>query len=326
MPETVRIAFVGTGGIANHHLSRLAELEGVEIVALCDVAEERAAAAAAKFGGQVYTDYHRMLDEAAMDALYVCVPPFAHRDAEILAAARGVHLFVEKPVVMRLETGLQILEAVEKAGVMSSVGYGLRYTPAVQAVKAFLEGREIAMVCANRWGGMPGDEHHWWRDYSKSGGQLLEMATHQLDAMRWFVGDIKEVYARYAQRATRDLPNVTVPDVQAVVMEFTSGAVGYISTSCALNQGGYVMNTQLILKDMVLEVGREIRVIPEGAAQIGPLPESVPSIDEAFITAVRTGDRSPILCDYREGLKSAAACISANESATTGRPVAPWNG
>src|SRR3954447_10408235 len=136
MAETVKVAFVGTGGIANHHLSGLAEIEGVEIVALCDVAEERAAAAVAKYGGQVHTDYRRMLDEVAMDALYVCVPPFAHQDAEILAAQKGVHLFVEKPVVMHLETGLKILQAIEKAGVMSSVGYGMRYTPAVQAVKA----------------------------------------------------------------------------------------------------------------------------------------------------------------------------------------------
>lgn len=326
MPETVKVAYVGTGGIANHHLSRLREIEGVEIVALCDMVEQRAVATAEKYGGKVFTDYRRMIDEVDMDALYVCVPPFAHSDAEIRAAQKGVHLFVEKPVVMHLETGLKILKAIEKAGVMSSVGYGMRYMATVQAVKTFLNGREVAMICANRWGGIAGDEHHWWRVYEKSGGQLVEMATHQLDTMRWFAGDIKEVYARYAQRATRDLPNVTVPDVQAVVMEFVSGAVGYISTSCALNQGGYVMNMHVILKDMALEVGREVRVIPEGAAEVGPLPESVPSIDQAFIAAVKTGDRSRILCDYREGLKSAAACIAANESAATGKPVSPWNG
>src|SRR5262245_332942 len=146
MADTARIAFVGTGGIANHHLGRLKEIEGVEIVALCDVAEDRAAAAAAQYGGQAYTDYHRMLDEVATDALYGCVPPFAHSDAEILAAQRGIHLFVEKPVVMQLETGLRILEAVEKAGVMSSVGYGVRYTPGAQTTRAFLNGREIAMI------------------------------------------------------------------------------------------------------------------------------------------------------------------------------------
>src|SRR5437762_493478 len=181
MPDTARIGFLGTGGIASHHLGRLKEIEGVEIVALCDVAEDRAAAAAAQYGGQPYTDYRRMIDQVAMDALYVCVPPFAHSDAEILAAQKGVHLFVEKPVVMQLETGLRILEAIEKAGVLSSVGYSVRYTPAAQAARTFLEGREVAMICASRWGSIPGDEHHWWRDYSKSGGQLLEMATHQLD-------------------------------------------------------------------------------------------------------------------------------------------------
>src|SRR5437763_10643389 len=129
MPETVRVAFVGTGGIANHHLSRLAEIGGVEIVALCDVAEERAAAAVEKYGGKVYTDYRRMLDAEEIDALYVCVPPFAHSDAEILAARKGVHLFAEKPVVMHLETGLKILDAIEKSGVISCAGYGMRYTP-----------------------------------------------------------------------------------------------------------------------------------------------------------------------------------------------------
>lgn len=326
MEKKLKIAFVGTGGIAAHHLGRLGAIEGVEIAALCDVVEQRVATAAAAHGGRAYTNCRRMLDEVEMDALYVCVPPFAHGEAEILAARRGVHLFVEKPVVMHLDTGLRILEAIEAAGVLSSVGYSLRHTPAVQGVRAFLQGREIAMVCANRWGGIPGDEHHWWRVYEKSGGQLMEMATHQLDAMRWFAGDVKEVYARYARRVIGDLPNATVPDVQAVVLEFASGAVGYLSTSCALNQGGYVMNLHLILKDLALEVGREVRVIPEGAAAIALPPGPLPDIDQAFVAALRTGDRSHILCDYREGLKSAAACIAANESAATGRPVAPWNG
>ncbi|HZT41562.1 MAG TPA: Gfo/Idh/MocA family oxidoreductase [Chthonomonadaceae bacterium] len=326
MQVKTRAAFVGVGGIANYHLSRLAEIEGVEIVGLCDLIEERAVSAAEKYGGQVYTDYRRMLDEVEMDALYVCVPPDAHSDAEIRAAQKGVHLFVEKPVVMHLETGLPILEAIDKAGVLSCVGYQFRYMPSTQAVRTFLTGREVAMICANRWGNIPGNENHWWRVFAKSGGQLLEMATHQLDAMRWLAGDVKEVCARYAQRATRDLPNVTVPDVQVAVLEFASGAVGYLSTSCALNQGGGLMDLHVILKDMRLEVGNAVRVVPEGAAEIGPLPEPVPSIDQAFIAAVQTGDRSLIRCDYREGLKSAATCIAANESAATGRPVSCWNG
>jgi predicted dehydrogenase len=326
MEKSVKIGLVGTGGIARHHLDQLKPLEGVEIAALCDVVEERARAMAEEFGGQVYTDYRRMLGEVEMDALYVCVPPFAHQEAEVLAARRGVHLFVEKPVVMDLEKGLEILEEVEKAGVMSSVGYSMRYTPALQAARRLLEGREIAMIGANRWGGVAGDEHHWWRVYEKSGGQLLEQATHQVDAMRWLAGDIKSAYARYARRVTADLPNMTIPDVQLSSFEFASGAVGYVANSCALTRGGHVGDLRAVLRDLVVEVGRNLRVIPEGAADL-PVPAGeVLNIDAAFVQAVRSGDPSSILCDYREGLKSAAACLAANQSALSGHLVACWNG
>lgn len=324
--DKVGIGFVGTGGMAGSHLKSLQEIEGVEIVGLCDVAPEKAAAAVEEWGGKAYTDYRRMLDEEEMDALYVCVPPFAHTDAEMLAARRGIHLFVEKPVAMDLRKGMAILEEIDRAGVVSSVGYQLRHTPWVQGAKRFVEGRDIAMVTANRWGGIPGDENHWWRVFEKSGGQLVEMATHQVDMMRLLAGDVRSVYARYARRVTGDVPNMTVPDVQVVALEFASGAVGYISTSCALTKGGYGSDLKVVLRDMVLEVGSRLKVVPEGAAEIEPFSEQDAGIDAAFVQALKTGDRSSIRCDYREGLKSAAVCIAANESAASGRPVECWNG
>ena len=326
MTDTVRIGFVGIGGMAGSHLKSLREIEGTEIVGLCDAVPETAAAAAEEWGGEAYTDHRVMLDEVEVDALYVCVPPFAHTDAEILAARKGIHLFVEKPVVMDLEKGLAVLEEIDRAGVMSSVGYQLRHTPWVQGARKFVDGRDVAMVTANRWGGIPGDENHWWRVFDKSGGQLVEMATHQVDMMRLLAGDVRSVYARYARRVTGDVPNMTVPDVQVVALEFASGAVGYISTSCALTKGGYGSDLKVVLRDMVLEVGSQLKVVPEGAAEIEPLPEQEPGIDAAFVLALRSGDRSSIQCDYREGLKSAAVCIAANQSAKSGRPVDCWNG
>src|SRR5437016_3255 len=126
MPDKVKIGFVGTGGIANSHLGRLAEIEAAQIVALCDVAEERVQEASRRWGGKTYTDYRQMLETETLDALYVCIPPFAHENAEILAAQKGIHLFVEKPVVLDLELGVRIKEVVEKAGIITSVGYGMR--------------------------------------------------------------------------------------------------------------------------------------------------------------------------------------------------------
>ena len=80
----MRIGFVGTGGIANYHLEHLVKIKEAEIVALCDVAEERAKGAAKKYGGTAYSDYKKMLDKEKLDALYICVPPFAHQSQELL--------------------------------------------------------------------------------------------------------------------------------------------------------------------------------------------------------------------------------------------------
>ncbi|NKB71827.1 MAG: gfo/Idh/MocA family oxidoreductase [Candidatus Latescibacteria bacterium] len=322
----VKIGFVGTGGIAQAHLGRLQEMEEVQIAALCDVVEERVQEAVEKFGGTPYTDYSRLLDEADIDALYVCVPPFAHEEAEVLAARRGVHLFVEKPVVMDLDQGLEILAEVEKAGILSSVGYSLRYRPPWQGARQLLQGRQVALVAANRWGGIPGDDNHWWRVYEKSGGQLVEMATHQIDAMRWLVGDIARVHARYGRQVTDDIANMTIPDAQVVNIEFTSGAVGYISTSCALTQGGGRSDFRVVLRDAVIEVAAEVSVSPAAALDLSELPQEVQDIDAAFVEAVQSGQPGSILCDYREGLKSAAVCLAANQSAASGQPQSCWRG
>jgi predicted dehydrogenase len=320
----VRIGFVGTGGIATHHLEQLRKVEGAQVAALCDVLEARAQEAAGKFGGKSYTDYRKMLDTEALDALYVCIPPFAHSDAEILAARKGVHLFVEKPVVLDVGLGLRINAEIQKAGVMSSVGYSLRYTPAAGAMRAFLHGKTIAMVTSNRWGGVPGTP--WWRVMAQSGGQLVEQTTHQVDLMRYLAGEIVEVHARYAQRVIGDLENATIPDVQVATFQFASGAVGAITTSCALTKGGGQSDLTVVLRDMSVRYGKEVTVSPAGAASIPVSPDPTPDIDASFVRAIQTGDRSLIRSSYEDGLKSAAACLAANESAETGKPVKPWVG
>ena len=320
MSQTVRIGFVGVGGIATHHLSQLQEIPGVEIAAVCDVAEERAQAASERFGGTPFANYRAMLDEAEMDALYVCVPPFAHEDAEILAARRGIHLFVEKPVALTLEKAQEVAAAIREAGVMSCAGYVLRYFKGTDQAKRMLQGRDIAMVASNRWGGVPGVP--WWRRMDQSGGQLVEMTTHQVDLMRVLAGEIVEVSSRFDFRVLRDLPEFTIPDAQIVLLQFASGAIGYLSTSCALTAGGGKGDLDFVTRDVVVHwKGETASATPESALD-APEVETPPSIDAAFVEAVRTGDRSPIRCDYEEGLRTLDVTLCANRSAAEGgRPV-----
>ena len=77
---------------------------------------------------------------------------------------------------------------------------------------------------------------------------------------------------------------------------------------------------------MVVEVGgSDVVIVPEDAAGPVELPPEGADIDAVFAAAVGSGDGSAILCDYEEGLKSAAVSIAANESAASGRPVSSWH-
>src|ERR687889_130939 len=96
----VRVGFVGAGGIAGAHMNALEKVENAQIVAFADVDEARADRAAERFGAKAYTDYKEMFANEELQAVYVCVPPFAHTDAEILAAQRKLSVFVEKPVAL----------------------------------------------------------------------------------------------------------------------------------------------------------------------------------------------------------------------------------
>ena len=87
----VRIGFIGTGGIAQMHMRNLQRISDAQVVGMFDVAPDRAQAAAAMFAGcRAYDSYQALLDQAALDAVYVCVPPFAHDRQELDAAAAAI--------------------------------------------------------------------------------------------------------------------------------------------------------------------------------------------------------------------------------------------
>jgi len=201
--------------------------------------------------------------------------------------------------------------------VMTQVGYQLRYMPQHRQLKAFLADKEVGTAHVIRWGGAPGKD--WWRRYDQSGGQLVEMTTHQADLLRWVMGEVESVAASYSfDRLFRGMADITVPDSQAVLLRFRSGASATLSTACALGktwQGGM----DFVLREAKASVGNEgVTVEPEGVYAIPPLPTETLTADEAFVRAVATGDRSLLLCPYDDGLKTAAVTLAANRSAEEG--------
>jgi len=323
----LKAGYIGTGGISKKHLNAMAAMpDKVEIAALCDVREEAVKERAEQYGGKPYTDYRKMLDNEDLDIAFICVPPHVHGDIEVQCAEKGLHMLVEKPVNLYMEDAIRANEAIKKAGIITSVGYLAGYTNVDKALRKFLADKTIGMIVSERWGGVPGDENHWWRVMAKSGGMLHEQATHQLNTMRYYAGDVVEVYKKEALRVNVDLPNHTVPDCEIVTLVFKSGAIGYITTTCTLIKGGGSGRMDIIIEGHIRlqPGGGGVKISPEGAASIEISDDPALDLDQSFIEAILTGDTSLITDNYENGLKTAAIALAANESAKLNKPMAVY--
>ncbi len=318
---TVRVGFVGAGGIANQHFSCLEKVPEAKIVAVCDVDAERAQRSAERFGAQAHLNGSDMLEAEELDALYVCVPPGAHGDIELEAARRGLHLFVEKPVHLSLERAEEAARAIAEADVISAVGYHWRYYEATDRMRELLGDRHIAFMLGCFMGGMPGVA--WWRVRSKSGGQLVEQTTHVVDLARYFAGDVQSVHALSHQGVmARTVENFDVDDVSIVNLRFIGKTVASVVSSCMTRQAPNV-GLELFAEDIALRMGfRSLTVRRPGEVRELTFHDD-PYLREnqAFIQAVETGDASAIRSTYADALETLRVTLAANQSMETGRTI-----
>ena len=318
--QEVRIGFIGCGGNANGHMRRLSDLEGVRIVGTCDVQEERAQNAAKSYNAQPYTNHNLMLERADLDGIYLSLPVFAHGTPELDVVERGLPFLVEKPVAVNMEIARRVEEAVNAAGIITCVGYQLRYLGSTQLAHQLLSEKVVNIAIGKYWSGSGrGDPNAWQRQMSKSGGQILEQATHTIDMMRYLVGEAEEVYAISANRV---LKAIDCPDNNCVTMKFANGAVGSLTTSWSYDPGdwSHANVLDILYENQLIHWsvgGLEVREDGEVVTKTAPGP----SIDEVFVDAIRKGDRSQILSPYSDAVKSLAISLAAIQSSETGEPV-----
>jgi predicted dehydrogenase len=303
------------------HMRELARIPQAEIVAVCDVDEFRARAAAETSHASTYGCAEDLISRERLDALYICVPPNAHGDLEILAARKGIHLFVEKPVNLSLRQALRVSTALRESGVMTQTGYVLRYIPLFIRARAFLQDKEIGTAHVTRWNGLVGPP--WWRRMDASGGQLVEMTTHQVDLLRWIMCEVDSVSAYYSMsRLYGDDAEVSIPDSQSVMLRFCSGAVATINTSCAIGKSS-LGRMEFAIKDAMVRVERDsLDIDPPDRYPAPEVPDETPGIDASFVHAVLSGDRSLLRSPYDDAVKTLAITLAANLSAEEGgRPI-----
>ncbi len=202
----INIGLIGCGFIGRFHsvgIRAIARRELLDITyaAVCDSDEQRARSFAAAAGvPAVLTDAAELISSPDIDAVYVCVPTSGHKELVLQAAARGKHIFCEKPLATNLRDAEEMAAAVQRAGVKAGVGLVLRHSPILTVLKDLTDdptlGRLMAVIFRDdQFFPVSGHYGSAWRGDKEivGSGTLLEHSIHDVDVLRWFAGDVASV-------------------------------------------------------------------------------------------------------------------------------------
>jgi predicted dehydrogenase len=317
--EQTRIGLVGAGGVAQRHAAVLAGFADVALVGVTDVAPQAATAVAQETGAIAFDDLVEMLDATVPDAVYVCVPPFAHGEPERALVERSIPFFVEKPLAAELAVAEELAEAVARRGLLTATGYHWRYTDGVQRARELLAATPARMALGVWLDTVP--PVAWWTQRARSGGQVVEQVTHLLDTMLHLVGDVEEVYGVASQAPRAAFPDADVDDVTAATLRFASGAIGSLAATSLLPAKRRVA-VELLCDGRRLELSERGLVVDDG--EPGSVAENPwlakRRVDRAFVDAVQ-GRRDDVRAPYAVALETHRVACAVAGSARDGVAV-----
>ncbi|KKK38837.1 dehydrogenase [Mesobacillus campisalis] len=239
----LRIGVIGAGSIAQHrHLPEYATNQLAEIVAVCDINQERAAEVAEKYGAKAYTDYQELLKSGEVDAVSVCTPNYLHAPISIAALEAGLHVLCEKPMATSKAEAESMIAAAEKNGKKLMIAHNQRFVPSHQKARQLIASGDLGKIYSFRTafghGGPEGwsveGKEGWFFQKEKAFvGAMGDLGVHKTDLIRYLLGEeITEVGA-FVQTSAKDF--ATVDDNAVCVLKTESGIIGTLAASWAYN-------------------------------------------------------------------------------------------
>ena len=329
MADTLKMAVIGTGGMAQGHIGKLLSMPEVELAALVDInpqALERTKTRHGEAAASIptFADYKEMLAEVKPDAVVIVTPHTLHFPMAMDSLDAGCHVLLEKPMVNKVSEAHSLLKKIEETGKVVGLGYQRHSMPHFRYIKEKIASGEFGQVqfinALQQQGWAKGTAGSWRQDAALSGGgQINDSGSHLLDIVLWTTGLApKEVAAFMDNRGT------PVDINSALSIKFTNGAQGNISvvgdaagwyediTIWCDNGSFYVRN------DGTFRVqGTDGKTTEMDASQ---MPEGS-DVDTNFVNAIQ--GKEAVAAAPINGLRTIELTEAAWESAKNGGQVTP---
>ncbi len=209
--ERLRAAVVGLG-IGRHHVEAYEGHPRVDLVALCDGDAGRLATFQERLPGVAgYATLDEMLTRASPDVVSICTPDWLHADMGVAALRAGAHVICTKPLTTSVEDAHRMIAAADEAGRCLIGAHERRFHPPYRVVKDILDrGRlgRLFYVEVNYYSHKKRqfDRTPWYKSAEHPRSAILGTGAHAVDLMRWFAGDVEEVWARGTTWPTMSSP------------------------------------------------------------------------------------------------------------------------
>ncbi|QHT59527.1 Gfo/Idh/MocA family oxidoreductase [Paenibacillus lycopersici] len=351
MTNTIRIGVIGAGSISEMHLQSYKKNPHAELVAVCDLNEERAQAKAGKHGiPHAYTDYEALLADPEIDAVSICTWNDSHAAISIAALQAGKHVLCEKPLCRTVEEALQVERAVRHSGKTLQVGFVRRYSANTRIVKEMADHGEFGDIyyakasCIRKLGNPGG----WFSDIERSGGgPLIDVGVHVIDLCWYLMGRPKvksisgNAYKKLGNRANvRNLAYYkssdynaernTVEDMANALIRFENGASLFVDVSFTLHAKADELTVKLYGEKGGVELEPELTFVTE---KYDTILNMIPQINNRsfdftagfqdeidFFVDVCNGVK-PTLSPVEDGVEMMKMLCGIYESAATGEEI-----
>ncbi|MDI9460904.1 MAG: Gfo/Idh/MocA family protein [Saccharofermentanales bacterium] len=231
----MRYGLIGCGRIAPNHIEA-AKNCGIDIIAVCDVIEERMVQTSERFGFsesvRLYKDYREMLDQEDLQLVAICTESGKHTSIALDCIRAGCHVIIEKPIALSLSDADAIIEAGHKKGIVVCACHQNRFNKSIIKIREAVEegrfGRLFHGAAHIRWnrGKQYYNQDKWRGTWEQDGGVLMNQCIHNIDLLRWMMGnDIDEVFA-FTDNLNH--PYLETEDLGLALIKFSNGAYGLV--------------------------------------------------------------------------------------------------
>jgi predicted dehydrogenase len=231
--KVVRLAVIGMGAMGSRHAQISQQIPGLELAAVADIKPEVVERVSKQLGVPGFVDYQEMLSQVPLDAVTVATSDQFHVEPSQAAAAKGLHLFLEKPIATTVQDGQSIIDAARRHGVKLMVGHTLRYDPRYKAIQQAVSAGKLGEVVhayarrnATTWSG---------RRLQGRAETMIFQGIHDIDALQWILGS--RITRVYAEGVSKVLTDLGISDAIVATLRFANGAVALLEQSWALPYG-----------------------------------------------------------------------------------------